>query len=133
MPKRDRKAKRKQEGLQKSAAKCQRLDTIFRRSLNDSLPEIPTMPPGNYDPSAAITPDDTPKDKGVPPVIEILPSSCSRSSTSSSNSHDPFTAITSDDTPKDKSLPPVTEILPSSCSRPIASSSSSHDPGPKLL
>ena len=95
-------------------------------------PEIPTMPPGNYDLSAAITPDDTPKDKGVPPVIEILPSSCSRSSTSSSSSHDPFTAITSDDTPKDKSVPPVTEILPSSCSRPIASSSSSHVPGPKL-
>ena len=86
------------------------------------------MPPGNYDPSAAITPDDTPKEKGVPPVIEILPSSCSRPSTSSSNSHDPFTAITSDDTPKDNSVPPVTEILPSSCSRPIASSSSSHDP-----
>ena len=80
MPKRDRNAKREEE-LQKSAAKCQRLDTIFRRSLNDSLPEIPTMPPGNYDPSAAITPDDTPKDKGVPPVIEILPSSCSRPST----------------------------------------------------
>ena len=128
MPKRDRNAKRKQEELQKSAAKCQRLDTIFRRSLNDSLPEIPTMPPGNYDPSAAIIPDDTPKDKGVPPVIEILPSSCSRPSTSSSSSHDPFTAITSDDTPKHKRVPPVTEILPSSCSRPIASSSSSYDP-----
>ena len=128
MPKRDRNAKRKQEELQKSAAKCQRLYTIFRRSLNDSLPEIPTMPPGNYDPSAAITPDDTPKDKGVPPVIEILPSSCSRPSTSSSSSHHPFTAITSDDAPKDKSVPPVTDILPSSCSRPIASSSSSHDP-----
>ena len=70
------------------------------------------MPPRNYE----------------PPVIEILPSSCSRPSTSSSSSHDPFTAITSDDTPKDKSVPPVTEILPSSCSRPIASSSSSYDP-----
>ena len=63
MPKRDRNAKRRQEALQKSAAKCQLLDTIFRRALNDSWPEILTMPPGNYYPSAAITSDDTPKDK----------------------------------------------------------------------
>ena len=99
MPKRDRNAKRRQEELQKSAAKL--LDTIFRRSLNDSLPEIPTMPPGNYDPSAAITSDDIPKDK-VYHQSEVLPSSCSRPITSSSSSHDPSTAITPDHTPGDK-------------------------------